>query len=126
MTEDVPHFNQTRTRFDHVSRRIVPQVVPFEIGYARLLHEREKTAAQVFVWPPGPGIEEQIICPFCFSSGNETGDSFVSNFIQRNTARFSTLGSGEEDGARLEIDLIDLQAESFAAAHPGVTCQYDE
>jgi len=32
MTENVPHLNQTRPRFDHIGRRIVPQVMPFEIG----------------------------------------------------------------------------------------------
>jgi hypothetical protein len=37
MTEDVPHLDQTRSRFDHIGRRIVPQVMPLEIGYARLL-----------------------------------------------------------------------------------------
>jgi hypothetical protein len=34
MTEDVPHLDQASSRLDHVGRRIVPQVVPFEIGYA--------------------------------------------------------------------------------------------
>jgi len=64
MTEDVPHFDQASSRLDHVGRRIVPQVVPFEIGYARMLHQRAETAAQPFVWPTGLGIEEQILRPF--------------------------------------------------------------
>src|SRR5215510_14356947 len=126
MTEDVPHLDQTRPRFDHIGRRIVPQVMPPEICYTRLLHERAETAAQPFVWLPGLWVEEQILCPFFFGSGDETGNHFVSNFIQRNPAGFPPLGFGEQDGPFLKIDLPDLQVESFAAAHPGVPCQYDE
>jgi hypothetical protein len=81
MTKDVSHLDQTRSRFDHISRRIVPQVMPFEIGFARQFHERAKTAAQPFVWLSGFGIKEQILCPFFFGSGNKTGNYFVSNFI---------------------------------------------
>src|SRR5262245_21093138 len=126
MTEDIPHLDQTRSRFDHIGRRIVPQVMPLEISYARLLHERAETAAQPFVWPTGLGIEEQILRPFLFGPGDETGNRFVSNFIQRNPAGFPTFGFVEVDGPFLKVDLLDLQVESLAAAHPGVSCQYDE
>ena len=91
MAKDVSHLDQTRSRFDHIGRRIVPQVMPLEISYASLLHERAETAAQPFVWLPGLGIEEQILRPFFFSPGDETGDRLVSNFIQRNPTGFPTL-----------------------------------
>jgi hypothetical protein len=95
MTENVPHLNQTRSRFNHIGRRIVPQVMPLEIGYARPLHERAETASQPFIWLSGLGIEEQIFRPFFFGPGDETDDRFVSNFIQRNPAGFPTLGFSE-------------------------------
>jgi hypothetical protein len=76
MTEDVLHFDKIRSRFNHVSCRIVPQVVPFEIGYARLFHERPETSAQPFVWLPGLVIEEQILCPSFPVSGDEANFRF--------------------------------------------------
>ena len=60
MAKDVSHLDQTRPRFDHIGRRIVAQVMPLEISYARPFHECAETAAQPFVWLPGPGIKEQI------------------------------------------------------------------
>jgi|SRR5262245_19691955 len=123
MAKDVSHLDQARSRFDHIGRRIVTQVMPLEISYARPLHESAETASRPFVWLPGLGVEEQIFRPSFFGPGDETGDRFVSNFIQRNPAGFPPLGFGEQDGPFLKIDLPDLQVESFATAHPGVPCQ---
>ncbi|HEX5085162.1 MAG TPA: hypothetical protein VFY40_24260 [Blastocatellia bacterium] len=91
MTKDVPHLNQTRSRFDHIGCRIVPQVMPLEISNACQFHKRAETASQPFVRLPGLGIEEQILRLFFFSPGDETGDRLVSNFIQRNPTGFPTL-----------------------------------
>src|SRR5215475_3283997 len=80
--------------------------MPFEIGDARLLHERAEAAAQPFVWLTGPGIKEQIFRLFFSGSGNEAGNYFVSNLIQRNPAGFSTFSFCEKDGPLLKVDLI--------------------
>lgn len=126
MTEDVLHFDQTRSRFDHIGRRIVPQVMPLEIGYARPSHERAEAAAQPFVWFPSLVIEEQIRRPSFPGFGDKAGNRFVCNFIQRNPVGLPTFGFSEEDGSLLKIDLLDLQVESFTTAHSGVPCEHDE
>src|SRR5882672_779010 len=102
------------------------QVMPLEIGNARQFHERAETAADPLVWLSGPGIEEQILRLLFFSSGNETGNHFVSDFIQRNPAGLASLRFCEKYGPFLKVNLLDLHVESLAAAHPGVACQYDE
>src|SRR5215475_8261008 len=100
--------------------------MPPEIGNACLPHERAETAAKPFIRLTGLWIKEQIFRLFFFGFGDKTGDDFVSNFIQRNSAGFSNFRFSENDGPFLEINLLDLQVESLATAHPGVPCQNDE
>jgi hypothetical protein len=59
MTEDVPHLNQIRSRFNHVGRRIVPQVMPFE--YARKQVTRKRRIKMIiFEILSGPAFD---VCP---------------------------------------------------------------
>jgi hypothetical protein len=50
MTEHVPRLDQTRSRFDHIGRRIMPKVMPLEIAYDRTIHERAEPATQLPWW----------------------------------------------------------------------------
>jgi len=75
---------------------------------ARFMSVRKLRRSHLYGFPVR-GLKNRYSVFFFFGSSNETGNYFVSNFIQRNLAGFFTFRFSEKDSPFLEINLLDLQ-----------------